>query len=73
MLVIDLNPREQECHVCRAVVPVGFGLPVDESGLIVPNWYEGEWAGVPACEPCYRRHKKWSEETANRQPQEGRK
>jgi hypothetical protein len=66
VLVIDLNPREQECHRCGAVCPVKFGLPVDVGGDYVPNWYEGEWAGVPACEPCHRKHEAWSRRTQDR-------
>lgn len=67
-LVIDLNPREQECHRCGEVCPVKYGLPVDVGGDYVPNWYEGEWGGVAACRACYEAHEKWSNETMNSKP-----
>ena len=63
VLVIDLNPREQECHRCGSVCPVKFGLPVGVDGRYVPNWFDGEWGGVASCEPCYRWHEAWSERT----------
>lgn len=62
-LVIDLNPRDQICARCGAVCPVGHGLPVDESGMVVPNWYQGDWAGVPACKKCHDEHAVKSEAT----------
>lgn len=68
VLIIDLNPREAVCHRCRAVTPLGWGLPVGHDGAIVPNWYCGEWAGVPSCQACYEEHSRRSEATdPNRQ------
>lgn len=63
VLVIDLNPRDQICHRCGKVTPVGWGLPVGPDGGYVPNWHVGEWAGVASCQPCYEWHKAKSEAT----------
>lgn len=61
ILVIDLTERWTECHRCGAETPCKWGLPVDESGSYVPTWYQGEWAGVPACKACYEWHEALSE------------
>ena len=62
-VVVDLNPRDQKCHRCGKVCPVKFGLPVGVDGRYIPNWLDVDWAGVAACEPCYRWHEAWSERT----------
>lgn len=62
-LLIDLNPRYQKCHRCGASCLARFGLPVGQDGDYVPNWFQGDWAGVAACEPCYLWHKAWSDRT----------
>ena len=69
--VIDINMREQKCHRCGAIVPLGFGLPVGDDGSYVPNWFEGDWAGVAACESCYRWHEAWSETTDPKRKTQG--
>lgn len=63
ILVIDLNPREQECHRCGEVCPVKYGLPVGTDGRYVPNWFDGDWAGVAACKKCHDEHAAMSERT----------
>jgi len=63
ILVIDLNPREQICHRCNVTCSAEYGLPVGPDGGYVPNWYEGEWAGVPSCRTCYEWHERRSEAT----------
>lgn len=72
VLVIDLNPRYQECHRCGAVCEVKYGLPVGANGQYVPNWFDGDWAGVAACERCYRLHEAWSDQTDPRRKPRGR-
>jgi hypothetical protein len=59
-LTITLYPpqdRGATCHACGAECAVRYGLPVDgELGEYVENDFVGEWAGVPACKPCYDAH-----------------
>lgn len=54
--VIDLNPRDFECHICGREDSYGstggFGIPIYEDA-IVPDDYEGEWGGVPVCARCF--------------------
>lgn len=56
VVVIELWPRWAECWACGADTPCHWGLPLDDTGQLVPNEYEGEWAGVPACKECYEAH-----------------
>lgn len=48
--IIELYPHEVYCHLCGAFCYVveTYGLPIYEDE-IVPDDYEGEWGGVPAC------------------------
>jgi hypothetical protein len=63
LLIIDLSEAWTTCLRCGKETPHQWGLPVDAmSGGIVPNWYEGEWAGIPACRECYEKHALWSEQ-----------
>lgn len=62
ILVIDLSLPWADCYRCGKATPHKWGLPVDESGAIVPTWYESWWGGVPACKGCYELHQQWSEE-----------
>lgn len=65
ILEIELWPRWQECAICGEVTPVRWGLPVDRCGDLVPNDYEGEWGGVPACQDCHDAHARGELTAAN--------
>lgn len=54
--VVELWPRWAECWACGADTPCHWGLPIDTCAVLVPNDYEGEWGGVPACRECYEAH-----------------
>jgi Zn-finger protein len=45
------------CRNCGEPAGERHSLPVDETGEIVGVNYQGEWAGVPACEQCFHIHK----------------
>lgn len=55
VVVIDLWPPEQECIVCGALGDWQQGLAMYE-GEIVPDDHGGDWAGFPACPPCFERN-----------------
>jgi hypothetical protein len=46
----------EECVGCGLEASGRHGLPVDDSGRIVHNGYEGDWVGQPACEGCHMVH-----------------
>lgn len=54
--VIDLYPPGAYCCICGEWDLSRWGVPVDDTGLIVANDYEGEWGAKPACERCWREH-----------------
>ena len=56
VLLIDLNERWAECWACGADTPSRWGLPIDSSAELVPNDYQGDWGGVPACKSCFDAH-----------------
>ena len=55
-MIIDLWPIEVTCCMCGVISPGKWGIPVGETGEIVANDFDGEWAGVPACQRCHDRH-----------------
>lgn len=57
MVVIDLNERWADCHICGEPTPSRWGVPV-WNGEIVANDWPGEWGGVPACEKCWAEHER---------------
>lgn len=63
VLVINLSEPWTNCSSCNKETPYKWGLPISEDGQIVPNWWPGEWGGVPACEECYKKHAAWSDRT----------
>lgn len=50
--LIELWPHWTECTICGADCLLEFGLAIYED-LIVPDHYEGEWGGAPACKKCF--------------------
>lgn len=53
VVIIDLNEfGVSECHICGKT-SVNKGIPIYE-GLVLPNEWEGEWGGVPACDKCHK-------------------
>lgn len=45
------------CCVCGCAADPRQGVPISmDTGLIVANDYDGDWAGKPCCEACYDRH-----------------
>lgn len=55
--VIDLFPAHACCCICGEWDLSRWGVPIDmETGLIVANDFEGDWAAKPACEECWRKH-----------------
>lgn len=57
VVVIDLNARWADCHVCGDPTPCQWGLPV-WNGFIVANDWPGTWGGVPACYSCWEKHER---------------
>jgi len=53
VLVIDLNPVQEYCWACgEFVIPLRHGIPTYED-VVLPNDWEGEWGGSPACPRCF--------------------
>ena len=52
--VLRLDAPVAECHGCGAEGPSRWGIPIWE-GFVLPNDWQGEWAGVDACEACWTR------------------
>ncbi len=51
--IIDLNPIQEDCWCCgEFVLPLRHGVPAYED-LVLPNDWEGEWGGRPACPRCH--------------------
>ena len=51
--VVSLDPINNECCVCGAEdAPGNLGVPVYE-GDVLPNDWDGEWFGAPACRRCF--------------------
>lgn len=49
--IIDLNYREDECHICGNVAG-NCGIPMYED-IVLPNDWDGEWCCQPACQQCF--------------------
>ena len=56
MLVINLSEPWAECWACGAEAPYRWSLPIGRCAELVPNDYDGDWCGVPACQHCYEAH-----------------
>jgi hypothetical protein len=52
ILLIELWPAWTECTICGEECLHRYGLAIYED-LVVPDHYEGEWGGAPACLACY--------------------
>ena len=50
MLVIELWPIVEFCCICGETSHKS-GIPVYED-LVLPNDWQGEWGGQPACDTC---------------------
>lgn len=51
--VVRLQAFPADCWACGAdATGLNLGIPVYED-LILPNDYEGEFGGVPACRGCF--------------------
>ena len=59
-LVIDLSPPGDVCVVCEAAANPRKGIPMYE-GDVVPNDWNGDWAGYPACDRCFAEQEKLTE------------
>lgn len=54
--VIRLFPIECNCSICWELTAGGLCLPMYE-GEVLPDDYEGEWAGMTVCKKCYAAHR----------------
>jgi hypothetical protein len=52
ILVIELWPATTNCVICDAECLHRQGLAIWED-RIVPDEYQGEWGGAPACPECF--------------------
>ena len=51
--IIDLHPVQEYCWCCNEfVLPLRHGVPAYED-LVLPNDWEGDWGGRPACQRCF--------------------
>ena len=57
--VINLHPRETQCHVCgkplagcQKSIPFLNGVPVPR------DWKGGEWAGFDVCDSCFEKYER---------------
>ena len=56
--VINLTPCDAECWVCGGwIADLEFGIPIYED-RVLPNSWQGDWGGVPACERCFEAQQK---------------
>jgi len=51
-VVIDLNMRGVLCTVCGAEATCRLAIPM-YADMILPNTWDGEWAGFAACRACF--------------------
>jgi len=60
-----MNASTAQCCVCGKECWLEQSVPIEESGLIAPNGYEGITGGSAACKKCFDRHAKgeldWTE------------
>jgi hypothetical protein len=54
--VIHLHRPQAQCCICGEWDLSHWGVPVDDTGLIVANDYAGEWSGKPVCRDCWAKH-----------------
>lgn len=52
IVVIQLDPPEDLCHLCDKGCRVAQGVPIYE-GEIVPDDHRGQWGGVNVCLRCF--------------------
>lgn len=56
-LIINLQEPMARCCVCGRWDLSKWGVPISmETCLIVANDFDGDWAGKPACERCWKAH-----------------
>ena len=53
---LSLWPIECDCAICSKLTPMGLSLPMYE-GEVLPDDYQGEWAGMVVCSTCYAKHR----------------
>ncbi len=51
-MVIDMVDRYVDCIICGECTDNKQGIPTYED-LVVPNDWNGEWFGQPACQNCF--------------------
>jgi hypothetical protein len=51
-LLIRLDAPWAECVICGEWHPVAQAIPMYE-GLVLPNSWDGPWAGFDACSECF--------------------
>lgn len=56
--VIYLNYPTAQCCICGEWDVSRWGVPRDDTGLIVANDYDGDWASSPACRKCWEEHER---------------
>jgi len=54
--IINLWPIETECTICGKHHVMENSLPMYEGEVLLDD-YEGEWAGMPVCNKCYKKHR----------------
>ncbi len=65
VVMINLSRAEADCRLCgkRGFLDSMPGLPMYEDEVL-PDDYEGEWAGMPVCPGCYAKHRPTDAESA---------
>ena len=54
--IIELWPKESECVLCGSLGISSLWLPMFEGKVVDDD--SGEWAGMPVCPTCHKKHKK---------------
>jgi hypothetical protein len=59
---IRMQAMPCDCWVCGSPEATGsnMGIPVYED-LILPNDWQGEWGGAPACPKCFEKQSRLTE------------
>lgn len=58
LIIIDLWSPLVDCHICNEPAHKK-GIPIYE-GLVLPDNWDGEWGGVPACDACFEKQQRLS-------------
>jgi hypothetical protein len=58
LIIIDMSPHWYDCIICDCETSGEHGVSVYEDEIL-PDDYDGEWAGFTVCPRCYSMVRAW--------------